>query len=146
MTNHGLAGMARAPAKRSAPATGLLEPAGGAVISISKASQAGPTTFLVSESFDLVDARAIHQALASAGADAAATIDFRGARHCNPVAVAQLSRDIAARPGRLAIIGLGHHDHRLLAYLRRVREARSPPRPRPEPVPAGDGPALVDAP
>jgi Mg-chelatase subunit ChlI len=116
------------------------------VISIVEPSRAGPSHFLVSERFDLVDARAIHRALAAAGADAAATIDFRGARHSDPVAVAQLARDIAARPGRLAIIGMGHHDHRLLDYLGRSREARSPPGLRPERLAAGAGPALVDAP
>ncbi len=68
------------------------------------------------EAFDASDAFAVHEAIAAAPG-ATVAIDFRGARRCDPVAVALLSQEILARPGRIELSGICRQELRLLEYF-----------------------------
>lgn len=74
-------------------------------------------TVAVSEVFDVPLASSIREALECAGPDASATIDFRRARRCEPRALALLADEMVARPGRIAALGMGLHERRLLRYF-----------------------------
>jgi hypothetical protein len=77
----------------------------------------GLLTIDVSEVFDTVDASSIREAMECAGPSASATIDLLHARRCEPRALALLAEEIVARPGRIAVLGIGLHERRLLGYF-----------------------------
>jgi len=79
--------------------------------------EAGAVRFSMAEVFDCSAALAIGRWLKSAGREAGATIDFRGVRHCEPLAVALLAQVVRGRPGRIHLLGMCLPERKLLAYF-----------------------------
>lgn len=80
------------------------------------------------EAFEASDAFAIHEAVGSTPPSISVRIDFREARRCDPVAVALLSKEMLASPGRFELSGICRRELRLLEYFgvaaaERVQEA-----------------------
>jgi hypothetical protein len=71
----------------------------------------------VGKSFEQEDALRIRALIASAAPGTALEIDFRRVRDCNDVALALLARDLVSSRARVALLGMSHHQQRLLGYL-----------------------------
>ena len=78
---------------------------------------AGRLSVQVGQSFAPEDALRIHDLIASADPGTAVEIDFRRVRDCNDVALALLARDLLSGRARVALLGMSHHQQRLLGYL-----------------------------
>jgi hypothetical protein len=71
----------------------------------------------VGQSFGQEDALRIRELIANAEPGIALEIDFRRVRDCNDVALALLARDLVSGRARVALLGMSHHQQRLLGYL-----------------------------
>jgi hypothetical protein len=77
----------------------------------------GRLSLQVGRSFAPEDALRIRDLIASAEPGTEVEIDFRHVRDCNDFALALLARDLAGAHARVALLGMSHHQQRLLGYL-----------------------------
>jgi len=79
-------------------------------------------TIQILDAFDASDAFAVHEAIEAAAPGAVVTLDFHEARRSDPVAVAVLSQEMLAHPGRIELSGICRQELRLLEYFGVARE------------------------
>ncbi len=79
--------------------------------------ESNKTVLVVLGTFDAAEAERLHDALVKIERERPVTIDFHEVRLFKDFAVAGLVQEIAARMGRVTLVGLSEHHHRLLRYV-----------------------------
>ena len=80
-------------------------------------SPSTPVVFQPEGSFDAAAAWAFHDALREIPTTTPVIVDFRNVRDCHDFAIALLAQEITSRTGRVSLLGLTHHQQRLLRYF-----------------------------
>ena len=103
-------------------------------MTIAKVEHGRDVVLVVRDGFEASDADELHDQLRRIGRDRPITVDLRAIRRIEDFVMARLARDLAR--GSLHVLGLSHHQLRLLRYLSAKPDDGEPPRGTSE---EGDG-------